>query len=92
MILIVIVLISFKLRERQRERDRERESHTLSHTHRYTHTDIAKSDVLNQVVLKISIMIFVILYLPVQVDSETLKYPSLHTSHLPTSIVHFPQF
>ena len=90
----VIVLISFKQREKERQRERgggenltRTHTRTQIHSHRY-----CKKCYIKQVLLKKSVMVLMVQHLPVQVVSDSLKYPSVHISHLPSSVVHFPQF
>ena len=91
----VIVLISFKQREKDRQRERERGGENLTRTHTRTqiHSHIyCKKCYIKQVLLKKTVMVLMVQHLPVQVVSDSLKYPSVHISHLPSSVVHFPQF
>ena len=93
----VIVLISFKQREKERQREREREGGGENLTRTHTRTQIlshiyCKKCYIKQVLLKKTVMVLMVQHLPVQVVSDSLKYPSVHISHLPSSVVHFPQF
>ena len=90
----VIVLISFKQREKERQREREGgENLTRTHTRTQIHSHTyCKKCYIKQVLLKKSVMVLMVQHLPVQVVSDSLKYPSVHISHLPSSVVHFPQF
>ena len=79
-------------KERNIESYNNKQTHTPTHTHSDTHENVVTNvGVSKQVFLKISVIVLIVLHLPVQVDSDSLKYPSVHTSHLPGSVVHFPQ-